>query len=139
MEPTTTKFLHYYVVRLGPKTGWMSLTSILKTCLFNMYSTLYRGFKGCFVKVQAVNEVLFTLDCRSIPSHWTPVNYTLMGGCLPLPLPPHGAHREVSLLLCGPLGSEDRVGVVDKHLEDLLVQHRHPHKFSDWSQDDMST
>ncbi|RDX99826.1 hypothetical protein CR513_17067, partial [Mucuna pruriens] len=50
MEPTTAKFLHYYVVCLGLKTGWVSLTGLSKIYLFNAYSTSYKGFKGRFVK-----------------------------------------------------------------------------------------
>ncbi|RDX81262.1 hypothetical protein CR513_38086, partial [Mucuna pruriens] len=50
MEPIATKFLHYYLVRLGLKMGWVSLTVILKTCLFNAYSTSYKEFKARFIK-----------------------------------------------------------------------------------------
>ncbi|RDX60382.1 hypothetical protein CR513_61473, partial [Mucuna pruriens] len=34
MEPTMAKFLHYYVIHMGVKSGWVSLIGLSKTCLF---------------------------------------------------------------------------------------------------------
>ncbi|RDX87170.1 hypothetical protein CR513_31397, partial [Mucuna pruriens] len=41
-----TKFLHHYVVQLDKKIRWVLLTGMPKSCLFNTYSTSYKGFKG---------------------------------------------------------------------------------------------
>ncbi|RDX67674.1 hypothetical protein CR513_53420, partial [Mucuna pruriens] len=37
MEPTTAKFLVHYV-----KSGWVSLTNVLNSCLFNAYYASYK-------------------------------------------------------------------------------------------------
>ncbi|RDX58636.1 hypothetical protein CR513_62034, partial [Mucuna pruriens] len=50
MKPTVLKFLHYYVVRVGVKSGWVSLISLSKTYLLTAYSTSYKGFKAHFMK-----------------------------------------------------------------------------------------
>ncbi|RDX90338.1 hypothetical protein CR513_27816, partial [Mucuna pruriens] len=52
MVSITAKFLHHYVVCMGQKTEWVSLTGVPKSCLFNAYCTSYKGFKRAFCKVR---------------------------------------------------------------------------------------
>ncbi|RDX91567.1 hypothetical protein CR513_26437, partial [Mucuna pruriens] len=66
MKPTTPKFLHHYVVRMGSKFGWVSLKSLLNTRLFTTPKFLHHyvvrmGSKFGWVSLKSLlNTRLFT-------------------------------------------------------------------------------
>ncbi|RDX84026.1 hypothetical protein CR513_34988, partial [Mucuna pruriens] len=69
-HPNPPKFFHHYIVRMGAKSRWVSLISLSRTYLFTAYSTSYKGFKGRFVKVQAVDGASFMVNCEPMPLYW---------------------------------------------------------------------
>ncbi|RDY09164.1 hypothetical protein CR513_06507, partial [Mucuna pruriens] len=68
--PSAPVFLSNYTVRMGKKVGWVSLAPLPNTSLFNAYTMTYKGFKGRFIKIQAVGGASFCLDFEPMPLYW---------------------------------------------------------------------
>ncbi|RDX91807.1 hypothetical protein CR513_26164, partial [Mucuna pruriens] len=61
VTPFAFVFLNHYTIRVGKKVGWVSLTPLPNTSLFTTYTTSYKGFKNCFLKIAALGEASFVL------------------------------------------------------------------------------
>ena len=65
--PSARVFLSSYTVRVGKTMGWVSLSPLPNSSLFNTYTVSHKGFKDRFVKIQAIDGASFCLDSQPIP------------------------------------------------------------------------
>ncbi|RDX90541.1 hypothetical protein CR513_27578, partial [Mucuna pruriens] len=68
--PSALVFLSHYTIRVSKKVGWVSLAPLPNTSLFSTYMAPYKGFKGRFVKIKAVEGNSFCVDPRPLPLYW---------------------------------------------------------------------
>lgn len=56
--PTTSKFFHFYALRLGKQARWVFLHGRLNNRLFSLFTSSYKHFKTSFFKVSSSPDVL---------------------------------------------------------------------------------
>lgn len=75
IPPTTSKFFHFYSLRLGKRARWVSLHDRHNNRLFSLFTSSYKHFKKIFFKVRSAPEVLsFILNQQGepcFPLYWT--------------------------------------------------------------------